>query len=154
MSKLKDDLRASIEPDLSSSRWGTRKRKVAQTYQEPEYAPPRSDGPTGHEPEVQQSLDWQTSQAIDMLTPELPAFAEDYEAEYRALVEEEPDIDVDFVSPPQRGPLIRQSPTSLPQESAIVPDFSRKCSLTGHPLEESLAHSHCGAPYRECRCVW
>lgn len=132
--KLKADL-AKLEPDLSSARWGQNKRRYSTGAFKPFGAKRHKDeasaapsirepdlGATGHEPEVEESLQMQASDAVTERV-DLDLVGHENTPIVDITEPAEPDIDDDYVSPPRKGPLKPRGVDARLPETLIMPEF-------------------------------
>ncbi|PWN18778.1 hypothetical protein BCV69DRAFT_62674 [Microstroma glucosiphilum] len=92
------------EPDLSSSKWNPKKGKVRRDITDEQGEPGNGDQTLRELTSTEQSHQEGRSDELGLYsTPELMAFKE--EERYDAVTNQEPDVDDDYISPPQKGPL-------------------------------------------------
>lgn len=131
--KLKEDL-SKLEPDLSSARWGQNKRRYstgafkafnAKRQKDETSAnattavPPPDLDTTGHEPEVEASLQIQASDAVTEHISLEPAEQLDLQSSLTPDV----DIDDDYISPPRKGPLKPRGIEERLPDTLIMPEL-------------------------------
>ncbi|CAO1636879.1 unnamed protein product [Sympodiomycopsis kandeliae] len=135
--KLKADL-ATLEPDLSSSRWGQNKRRYSagafkglnvkkfkdsrDSSSSPSVQMPKP-GTTGYEPEVENSLQMQASDAVTEHVSLDQLEDEPSTQDTAAMTEDANDIDDDYISPPSKGPLAPRGLDARLPDALIMPNL-------------------------------
>lgn len=103
--QLKEHVRGRRrEPDLSSSKWNPKKGKILPDIACKQAADGKDDQTLRDGGAAEQDSQDRFSGQLGLYpTPELMAFEE--EDRYGTVINQEPDIDDDYISPPQKGPL-------------------------------------------------
>jgi hypothetical protein len=145
--QLKEHIRRRRrEPDLSSSRWNPKKGKVQPVMLHDQAQDGNIDQAIRDAGPAEQDLQDRPSDQLGLYpTPELMAFEE--EERYGAVMNQEPDIDDDYISPPQKGPLKPKGVDAwLPQILVTPEPLEHTVQMPRTKLTDATSAAACVAP--------